>query len=170
MADTVVSATVKDKAEIDDGWKLTLDVPSFKSQFPIVVYGLSDPDEAKRIRVGSAVNCKLLQGKKKQNATGDMPWHFAWRWGGLTESPNPAPQPPFGGLNQTATQDQRGQSIERQVAVKATTDLVAAGKIDIRQFGPWFHYLCTLMSGQKAIEPRDGHQTETPPDDNDLPF
>ena len=79
----IVSATVKARAEEEDGWKLELDVPQFRSKYPTKVSRVKEavakllPPRAEPYSV-VLVRENLIKDKK-----GDLPWHYYWGLEGL---------------------------------------------------------------------------------------
>ena len=138
-----VTATVKSREELEDGWKLTLDVPSFKSKYPTVVYGCPVADGGP-LKAGTSHSIVLERGKKqKEDYSGDAYWHHNWRWGGLSgrgpvlhpvAAPTDAPSAPEGSHeapdagngHSGARTDPTGISIERQVSLKTAVELTIA--------------------------------------------
>ena len=124
-----VHATVKGKEELEDGWKLTLVIPAFKSKYDAVVYGLNDPIEASHIKAGGEYYVVLNKNKlAKSDYSGDLYWHWSWRWGGIgqgadakipqaSQDGSGAPSGDSGGYT-----DAKNTSIERQVALKAAVE------------------------------------------------
>jgi len=83
----VVSAIVKAKAEAEDGFKLELTIPSFKSDYPVVVDRV--PAElAAKLKPGASYtlvlnrqNLKKTRGEKPYD--GRFPWQWYWGLEGL---------------------------------------------------------------------------------------
>ena len=118
----VVTATVKGKEELEDGYKLTLDIPVFKTKYPTQIWGVP-PENAAKLKSGQPAVMTLERGAKaKDDYAGDAYWHYRWRWGSLGEAPG-ATEPRHNG---GTSSDGREASIQRQVALKAATDITVA--------------------------------------------
>ena len=85
MADTymVVETTLKEKAATYDNkgekdYKLTLDCPQMKSQFPLILYVPESIGDA--FEGGAKTFVLRTNGKIKPDYTGEMPWHWKWRF------------------------------------------------------------------------------------------
>jgi hypothetical protein len=120
-------ATLKGKEEVEDGYKLTLDVPAFKSKYPVVVYGAA-ADDAAPLKVGTQYDLVLVRGKKgKDSYSGETYWHWNWRWGGIATGPSPeAPAPPPPKPDYEERMDAARPSIEAQTALNAAKDIAVA--------------------------------------------
>lgn len=160
MPEITVSAVVKSKEDMtadNEAFdsKVSLDIASFGSQYPVAVY-VKDEAVFNSLKKGSTYNVRLEQGKLGEGKDGSKQWHYRWRFLGLGNGAGraAAPPSPAGAPQGQPTKPQpapaapdRGRSIERQVAVKAVTELVASGKVDITQYSLWFDFLCALIAG-----------------------
>ena len=79
----IVSATVKARAEEEDGWKLELDVPQFRSKYPTKVDRV--PEAVAKLLPPRAEPYSLVLVRQKLigKNSGDLPWHYYWGLEGL---------------------------------------------------------------------------------------
>ena len=126
-----VTGTVREKAEAEEGWIITVDIPSFKSKFPTKLNRVPT-EEAAGMVVGQTYIFDLEKGNPKAGKTADSTtaWDFWWNYKGfsplvasdakteLVGAKEPVPQ--------IAQVDEKGHSIERQTALKVAGELYAA--------------------------------------------
>ena len=72
-----VLATVRSKAEAPDGWKVELDIPEFKSNYPTLCTRVP-PEVAALLKPGQTANLVLEQQRLKTGKDGTFPSHFYW--------------------------------------------------------------------------------------------
>ena len=84
----VVSATVKSRAEEEDGFTLELEVPGFRSQYPTRVSRV--PEAVAKLlppRAEPYMVVLLRENPQKRKSgepySGDLPWHYYWGLEGL---------------------------------------------------------------------------------------
>ena len=117
-----LSAVVKEKAEAKDGFKLTVEIPSFKSKYPTILTRVP-PAEAAKLIIGQPVNLRLKRGGLKEGKDGSLPWHYWWDFVAIADSAA-APEPEK--LQPAPDWDARQASIQRQTAFKGAVELVCA--------------------------------------------
>ncbi len=122
--------TVKEKAEAEDGFVITVDIPSFKSQYPTKLNRVP-AEEAQGMIVGQTYLFDLERGNPKKGKTAESTtaWDFWYNYKGFsslaphsTETASVAESTP----NRVTQGDERGQSIERQTALKVAGELYSA--------------------------------------------
>jgi len=172
MADTYMTATVtlKGKTETYNNngemdYKLELDCPAMRSNFPLMLYVPAE--------VGSNFDGtpKMLvmrtNGKVKESYKGDTPWHWKWRFVSLADegmAPTPFIPPSIDEITPTAITptespresstvpapvyiDPTRDSIERQVAAKAATKKSDA---TIEDWDKWFYHVISRIQNTPA--------------------
>ncbi len=148
MADTLITvlATLREKAELEDGYKLTWDIPDFKSKYPTTTFRVPAAT-ARGIAIGSSGYIVLRRGNLIQGKDGSFPSHFRWDFVRLGDAldtvekpPVPAPAPAHAPIG-----DPRQASIESQVALKGAVDLAVAGRINVEDIGSYHASLLYLL-------------------------
>ena len=107
---------------------LKLDIPAWGSQYPTVLYNVSDHTK-EILQMGQTYRI-ILEGKKKLDQEGDKPFHYWWDFVGLcgdgtvTEEDKVADAVETKEAHQTT--DLRQRSIERQACLKAAVEFFQA--------------------------------------------
>lgn len=159
-----VTATVKGQEAVEDGVKLSLDIPEFQTKYPVIVK--TDAETALAAPVGMTLSMQLNRENLKANADGGKPWQFYYglhkigepQW---TQEPAPAPATQEQAASPGSTERpayvsdrERNDSIIRQVAVKAATDLLVSGVVyhaadepPYSQWDGWFSHIASRILG-----------------------
>ena len=116
-------ATVKAKAEIEDGTRVDFDIPAFESKYPIQVK--VPAKVATQLKVGEVVAVTLVRESVKRDKDEDSDRLYDFYWGWVSFSPDGAvPEAEAQEKKQPSPGEQiRTNSIERQVALKAAVEL-----------------------------------------------
>ena len=128
-----IEGVIKSKAEDGQGLTIELDSPFFETQFPTKINRIP---EGTPLTVGRSIVLTLETGtlKKAKDGTpydGSKPWMYFWNWVGIADPSAPIAEPVRGpthnsnGPSQGRT-DATGRSIERQVVLKAATEIYLA--------------------------------------------
>ena len=136
---------VKGKEELEEDFKVTIEIPLFKSKYPTTVY--VKPLDAAQLRVGVSYNAILHRSKLQQGKDGGAFWMWQWRWGGIAKDGAPAASPaannapkpkdspifeddvlvdPNAKPKPVTSFDSRELSIQRQVSLKCANDVQIA--------------------------------------------
>jgi hypothetical protein len=169
MADTYMTATVtlKGKTETynnngDMDYKLELDCPAMRSNFPLMLYVPAEVGG----NFDSTPKTLVLRtnGKVKESYKGDTPWHWKWRFVSLADegaaltpfipgivipptiTPTESPHEPSA-VPSPVYIDPTRDSIERQVAAKAATTKSDATMED---WDKWFYHVIARIQNTPA--------------------
>ena len=177
----IVLATVKSKAEAEDGWKVELDIPEFGSQFSTICTRVL-PDIALLVSIGQTLRVRLERQKLKKNKDGSLkdgafPSHYYWGLVGFAAKDEaPALEQP--GQAQAKPRLDRldtGASIEAQTAYKVAgamaTALLGAGLLapeDVEKvLRRWtlagYRYIREAQHTGAASEPKGQAIADVPP-------
>ena len=144
-----VLATVKSKAQAEDGWKVELDIPEFGSKFPTLCTRVQ-PAVAALVQPGQMASLMLEQQSLKKGRDGSFPSHYYWGLvgvasaGSLPQATTPKDPmvggPPKNGLHaewRRSNEDspEKRSSIEAQSALQGAIALIAA-KMRANQLSP----------------------------------
>lgn len=126
-------ATVRSKAEAEDGYKIEMDIPAFKSDYPTLVTRV-DSDLARRLAVGQTYSLILEQQNLKKGKTGSRLYDYYYGLVGIadTQPTEPQVQPPY----RNGDIDARGADTAREQATNRRTALMqAVAMAQGREFG-----------------------------------
>ncbi len=79
----IVSATVKTRAEEENGWVLELDIPQFKSKYPTKVTRVPEAIAKLLAPRAEPYSIVLLRENLKKDKTGTQPYDYYWGLEGL---------------------------------------------------------------------------------------
>ena len=75
-----VAAVIKSKAEAEDGFKLEVDIPEFKSDYPTLLTRVSG-DIAAQLKIGAVYNLRLEKQNPKRGKSADSTREYDYYWG-----------------------------------------------------------------------------------------
>lgn len=85
-----VEAIVREKSEAKDGWKVSFDIPEFRSKWPTIITRIPE-SAAKEFTIGKAYHIILNRENPKQDNPTQL-YHWYWGWHGFAikgEAPKP---------------------------------------------------------------------------------
>ncbi len=140
---------VKEAGRGEGGWNVTAEIPLFKSEYPTKLTRVPE-NLASQMVVGTAYRVVLKRGNLKKGKDGkNIYWDYYWDWvrpatkeeqltptaASVAPAPAPAPPPLVAEKAAPPQVDSRGQSIERQSALKSAIEL-HRGTVDAVTAGP----------------------------------
>jgi hypothetical protein len=120
---TIKSVSSQQNNQGEQDFKLEVEAPFFKSQFPTIIY--VPEDVGARVKGGDEVTY-VLRGMLKDGKSGKKPYDYNWRFVSLADRNVAAAERTHEAVAGVTLDDPRGYSIERQVAAKAAVDILTS--------------------------------------------
>lgn len=173
-----VRATVVSKAEVEDGWKIELEIPEFRSKFSTFCTRVK-PELIALLKPGQEASLVLEQQRLKQGKDGTYLSDYFWGLVGIAPPGGDESGPEEGVILVRGFGKEEGRlaeppgtrtSIEAQTALKEAVSLIVAGKAPLGELealaARCYKTLGDLARGTTAEKtPTKGNASTTPPEE-----